>query len=76
MKPIPCEINGIKYSSLSEGCTVLGLNYNHARQLKNREGCQFVIKLVKSYSVKVQETGSVKSSENPETVKKISKDLP
>lgn len=74
MKSIPCEINGIKYKSLSEGCRIEGLNYNHARQLKNRVGCQFVIKLVKSYSVKVQETGSVKSSENPESVKKITKD--
>lgn len=74
MKSVPCTINDISYSSLSEGCRILGLNHNYARQLKKRKGCKFV--LVKSYSVEIQETVSVKISENPETVKKITKDLP
>jgi hypothetical protein len=74
MKSQPCTINEVKYSSLREGCIALGIDYDNALHHKARKGSKFVMKLVKTYFVEMQETGSVKSSENPESVKKITKD--
>ena len=72
----PVKMNGSEYKNLKQACESVGLSYANAKMFKKKYGSEFSMKLVKRYTIEIQETGSVKSSENPETVKKISKDLP
>lgn len=70
------NMNGSEYKNLKQACESVGLSYANAKMFKKKYGSKFSMKLVKRYTIEIQETGSVKSSENPETVKKITKDLP
>jgi hypothetical protein len=69
-------MNGSKYKNLKQACESVGLSYANAKMFKKKYGSKFSMKLVKRYTIEIQETGSVHISENPSTVKKIAKDLP
>jgi len=67
-------INGSKYKNLRQACKSLGLSYDNAKKKKKKYGSKFEMKLIKRYSVEIQEHSGLHSSENPESVKKITKD--
>jgi hypothetical protein len=59
------KINGKEYSSLSEGCIATGLSYDNARKFKQLKGSKFSMKLVKSYSIEIEEHGSDEITKKP-----------
>jgi hypothetical protein len=65
------KINGYEYKNLKQACESVGLSYDNAKKHKKKYGSKFSMKLVKRYTIEIQETGSDQSSENPESVKKI-----
>lgn len=53
-----CKINGQEYSSLRKGCISCGIDYDNALHFHKSYGSKFVMRIVKSYTVEVEENHS------------------
>ena len=53
-----CKINGQEYKNLRTACKAEGLSYDNALHFHKSYGSKFVMRIVKSYTVEVEENHS------------------